>query len=663
MSQNESFAGSPRTLPLGMGIAAALALALGLLAAFNFNSLLTGGMAAGSPAGQRETQMLMVYYSLLPRLAVSVLAGCALGLSGAILQRLLRNPLAEPSTLGVSAGAYLALAVVALIAPGLAAGAPELISFAGALAALGAVLALSWRNGLSPVTVTLSGLIVSLYCAAVSSVLTLFYQDFLVGQIMWGAGFLDQQDWSAVQYLGPRLVVASLAAVLLLRPLSIMALGDENARSLGLPLAAYRLLALAVAAALAALATSAVGIIGFIGLAAPMLARAAGARTGGSLFFWSGLMGALLLGLADQMVQSLPVTFRVFPTGAVTGLLGAPLLFLLIRRLKMLAPQSAGPHHARRLAHPYPMLAILAGLTLLAAWLALGAGRGTEGWSFTALPSTELLGWRAPRALAAFCGGAMLALAGAIMQRTTGNPMASPEILGVSSGAILGVICATLMLADPTRPTQIAAGGIGAFTVLALIRLLARQPGFSGDRLLLIGIALGSVSSFITAVLMVSQDPRLNQLLVWLSGSTYAVSAGEALLAAGLLAAGLACVPLVRRWLDLLPLGAAQASALGMRMNASRNALFVLASVLTAGATMLVGPLSFAGLMGPHLARLAGFQRAATHLFASALAGGLILLVADWTGRNIIFPFQVPAGLLAALVGGPFLLYLIARRS
>ncbi len=649
--------------PVGIGLAAGLALMTALFAAFNLSALLAGGPEAGTASGQHGTRMLMVYYGLLPRLAVSLLAGCALGLSGAMLQRLLRNPLAEPSTLGVSAGAYLALAVVTLFAPGLAASAPELVSFAGALTALGAVLALSWRKSLSPVSVTLAGLIVSLYCAAVGSVLTLFYQDFLAGQIMWGAGFLDQQDWSAVNFLWPRLLVAATAAVLLLRPLSILALGDESARGLGLSLAAYRLFALVVAAGLAAVATSAVGIIGFIGLAAPTLARAAGVRTGGTLLFWSGLMGALLLGAADQMVQSLPVTFRVFPTGAVTGLLGAPLLFLLIRRLKMLAAPSGDPHQARRLAHPVRMLAALAGLTLIGAWVALAAGRGTEGWSFTALPPAELLAWRVPRALAAFSGGAMLALAGAIMQRTTGNPLASPEVLGVSSGAILSVICATVFMTEPTRAAQIAAGGLGAFAVLALMRLLSRQPGFSGERLLLIGIALGSVSSFITAVLMVSLDPRLNQLLVWLSGSTYAVGIDEALAAAGLLAVGLACVPLVRRWLALLPLGAVHASALGLRLDASRNALYALASVLTAGATMLVGPLSFAGLMGPHLARLAGFQRAGTHLFASALAGGSILLVADWIGRNIIFPFQVPAGLLAALVGGPFLLYLIGKSS
>ncbi|SAH99149.1 iron-hydroxamate transporter permease subunit [Bordetella ansorpii] len=641
-------------------IALALALLMGGVGLYNLTAVLP---TDGAAHAQQETRTLMVYYSLLPRLAVTVLAGGALGLAGALLQRLLRNPLAEPSTLGVSAGAYLALAIVTLFAPGLAARAPEAVTFAGALLALAAVLVLSWRKRLSPVTVILSGLIVSLYCAAVSSVLALFYYDYLAGQILWGAGFLDQQDWRVANYLWPRVLVAVVAATLLLRPLAVMALGDENARSLGLPLAAFRFLTLAVAAALAALATSAVGIIGFIGLAAPTLARAGGVRTSGAMLFWSGLMGALLLGAADQLVQAMPVTFRVFPTGAITGLLGAPLLFLLIRRLKLLAPQSDTAHGARRLTHPGRVLVGLTLLAALAAWAALGIARGAEGWTLSAFVPSELLAWRAPRALAAFSGGAMLALAGAIMQRTTGNPLASPEVLGVSSGAILGVICATLGLDEVTRPIQIAAGGVGAFMVLALMRLLSRQPGFNGERLLLIGIALGSVSSFITAVLMVSQDPQLNQLLAWLSGSTYAVSVTEASLAAGLLALGLLCVPAMRRWLELLPLGAVQAQALGLRLQASRNMLFLLASVLTAGATMLVGPLSFAGLMGPHLARLAGFQRAGSHLLASALIGGLILLTADWIGRNILFPFQVPAGLLAALVGGPFLLYLLGRRA
>ena len=637
-----------------------------MLAARNIVGLLPDGMAFGSilfPDHSVTAEMLL-HYTILPRVVVALMAGAGLGLAGAILQRILRNPLAEPATLGISAGAHLLLAIVTLFCPAILANGREWTAFAGALLALLAILALSWGKGLSPVTVTLSGLIVSLYCGAASAVLTLFNHDFLVSIFMWGAGYLDQQDWGGAGFLAPRLVVLAILAVLLLRPLTLLGLDDSSARSLGLSLAAYRLLALVVAAALTATITVSVGIISFVGLAAPALARTSGARRTGAHLAWSATIGALLLTATDQIVLSLPVTYRLFPTGAVTALLGAPLLFLLIRRLKMLAPpRTAGGPVLGRLRYPQAALVVLAALIVLGLWAAVSIGNGSQGWSFSFGTDNLLFDWRWPRALAAFSGGAMLALAGAVLQRMTGNPMASPEVLGVSSGAMLGVIVLLLTANAPTRGEQILAGAAGAFAVLALMLALSRKPGFSGDRLLLIGIALSSVSGFVMAVLMAAQDPRLSQLLAWLSGSTYGVRPEEALLATAMLAAALACVPPIRRWLELLPLGHEVAMASGVPMTLSRNLLFSLCALLTAGATILVGPLSFSGLMGPHLARLAGFQRAGLQLVASALVGGLVLLVADWIGRNVIFPFQIPAGLLATVVGGPLLLALIGRRS
>lgn len=378
---------------------------------------------------------------------------------------------------------------------------------------------------------------------------------------------------------------------------------------------------------------------------------------------WAAAVGAVLLTATDQVVLSLPVTYRLFPTGAVTALLGAPLLFMLIRRLRMLAPPTPASEPAtRRLEHPVAALFGLAVLLAVLFYFAVSIGSNVDGWTFVSDFADTAIDWRWPRALAAFSGGAMLALAGAILQRVTGNAMASPEVLGVSSGAMLAVIVLLLTATASTRADQIVAGSVGAFAVLALMLALSRRPGFNGDRLLLIGIALSSVSGFVMAVLMAAQDPRLDQVLAWLSGSTYAVRPGEALVATVMLAAALCCVPFIRRWLELLPLGQSVAIANGVPENLSRNLLFSLCALLTAGATILVGPLSFAGLMGPHLARLSGFQRAGLQLTASALIGGLVLLVADWIGRTVIFPFQIPAGLLATIVGGPFLLLLIARR-
>lgn len=631
----------------------------------NVGALLPEGAGIGTmlfPDPDVTGEMLL-HYTVLPRIAVSLMAGAGLGLAGAVLQRILRNPLAEPATLGVSAGAYLLLAAATLWLPQWAEAQREWLGFAGALLALFAVLALSWRKGLSPVTVTLAGMIVSLYCGAASAVLSLFNHDFLVGIFIWGAGYLDQQDWSGAAYLAPRLLALSVLAGLLLRPLTVLALDDANARSLGLPLNTYRLAALVVAAGLTAVTTVAVGVISFVGLAAPALARASGVRGTGAEMLWAAAVGAVLLTATDQVVLSLPVTYRLFPTGAITALLGAPLLFMLIRRLRMLAPPTPGGEPAtRRLAHPAAALFVLAVLLAVLFYFAVSLGSNVDGWTFVSDFADAAIGWRWPRALAAFSGGAMLALAGAILQRVTGNAMASPEVLGVSSGAMLAVIVLLLTATASTRADQIVAGSVGAFAVLVLMLALSRRPGFNGDRLLLIGIALSSVSGFVMAVLMAAQDPRLDQVLAWLSGSTYAVRPGEALVATVMLAAALCCVPFIRRGLELLPLGQSVAIANGVPENLSRNLLFSLCALLTAGATILVGPLSFAGLMGPHLARLSGFQRAGLQLTASALIGGLVLLVADWIGRTVIFPFQIPAGLLATIVGGPFLLLLIARR-
>jgi ABC-type Fe3+-siderophore transport system permease subunit len=630
----------------------------------NILSVLPGTVSIWAVLSPRAgaTEEILLHYTLLPRIVVALMAGAALGIAGSILQRVLRNPLAEPATLGVSAGSYLTLTVATLWFPLAASYAAEWVALAGAALALAAILGLSWRKGLSPATVTLSGMIVSLYCGAASAVLMLFNHDFLTGIYLWGAGYLDQQDWSGVLFLAPRLLVAIAVAALLQRPLALLSLDDSNARSLGLNIEAFRLLSLLIAAVIIAVVTAAVGVISFIGLAVPALARATGARSPGREMIWSAVFGALVLVATDQCVQALPVTYRIFPTGAVTALMGAPLLLVLVRRLNSLSPPAmTGITEARRLTRPWTVIVVAALALVIALLLSVVSGRGPSGWHFMAAPE-ELYSMRTIRSVAAVAGGAMLALAGAILQRMTGNPLGSPEVLGVSSGAMLGIIAVTLSATAVSRGLQISAGAVGASITLAFIMALARKGDFQGDRLLLIGVTLSSISGFVMAVLMAAQDPRLEQLLAWMSGSTYAVREQEAIVAVAILAAGLAVGALLRRWLEILPLGETVALSQGVSLRSATAILLILSAVLTAAATILVGPLSFAGLMGPHLARLAGFKRPAAHLFASALVGGAILLGSEWLGRNIIFPYQIPAGLLATVVGGPFLLLLIGRR-
>ena len=290
------------------------------------------------------------FYSALPRIAVSILAGAALGLAGTLFQQVLRNPLAEPTTLGVSAGAQLALMAVTLYAPWFLDFAREEIALAGAALATLLVFGLAWGSALSPISLVLSGLIVSLFAGACGAMLTLFHHDYLQSVFIWSTGALDQDDWSKVLYLLPRLAGAAALTIFLIRPLSIAGLGDEGARSLGVSLHSIRLLVVGVAVALSAFVVSAVGMISFIGLAAPALARLAGARRLGDQLVWASIIGAALLWLTDQLVQLLAADGPELAAGTATALLGSPLLLWMLPRLKTTSapPQTSGSYSAAR---------------------------------------------------------------------------------------------------------------------------------------------------------------------------------------------------------------------------------------------------------------------------------------------------------------------------
>lgn len=657
----------------------ALLLLGGALAFHNLAPLATaagwgGGALPWQAPDPANPTAVLLHAAVLPRVVVALLAGAALGLSGAVLQQVLRNPLAEPATLGISAGAQLALSLGALLAPGLAVAGREWLALGGAGAAMAVVLALNLRSGLSPVNVTLTGLMVSLYCATLSAAVALFHHDMLIGLFLWGAGYLDQSGWGGVQFLAPRLLPLALAAALLARPLGLMRLGDESASGLGLGIVRLRLAALAVGVALAAVTVAAVGVIGFIGLAAPAIARLAGARRVGAQLVAAPVLGALLLAVTDQIVLALPVTYRAFPTGAMTALLGAPLLLALLPRLRggLSAPLRASrPSKPQGLLRPglfWPGLCALALASLamalcLAPWPGFGAtvtaDAITWGWHW---PTPEIMGLRGPRVAAAFAGGGLLALAGLIIQRVTANPMASPEVLGISSGALLGTVAAVLG-GGAGAAGQLTGGTIGAAAVLLAMLALSRRAAFGGTRLLLCGVALSSVSGLVMAVLRSLQDPRLGQLLSWMAGSTYHATALQASLALLLLLLALAAVGLWRRWLLLLPLGDGAAAGVGLAPAPARALLVSLAALLTAVATLLAGPLSFAGLMAPHFARLVGLRRPVPQAAAAVLFAGSVMTLSDWAGRTLAWPYQIPAGILASLIGAPLLLFLMLRRS
>ena len=616
-----------------------------------------------------DLQQIIVHDSWLPRLVVSWLCGALLGLAGTIFQQVLRNPLSEPMTLGVSAGAQLALTLATLWAPWLLGGATQWLALGGALLSAIVVFGLAWRSGLAPVSVAVAGLVVTLYCGSIGVALQLFYAPYLRSLFIWGGGSLIQQDWSNVTMLGERLVIGGLLAFLLLRPMTLFGLDDANARSLGLSLRRMRLAALALAVVLSAAVVSAVGVIGFVGLAAPALAQMAGARRLSHRLVVAPLCGALVLWIADQAVQQLSGAMGdLIPTGAATALFGAPLMLLLLARMQR-ATQLPGsgaeaPHfHPVRSATLRRRFIALVLLTLAACLLALDLGHGRHGWHFSHLVEFSRIAiWRAPRAFAALAAGAMLAVAGTLMQRMTGNPLASPEVLGVSAGAALGLIVLVLVAGEAGHAARLAVTTAGALAALLAILWFSKRSRFAPDRVLLAGIAIGALFQAVVAVAIAGGGERAAMLLQWLAGSTYTITPGDAWLALGACLVLCALTPLCGRWLQILPLGEASARALGVSTRGARFALLMLIALLSAAATLMVGPLSFVGLTAPHFARLFGARRPLQQVLLAAPIGALTIVVADWLGRALLMPRELPAGLVATLIGAPYLMWLLGRR-
>lgn len=367
----------------------ALLLALLMIAAtaltwMNFSQALPRSQwaqAAWSPDIDVIEQMIF-HYSLLPRLAISLLVGAGLGLVGVLFQQVLRNPLAEPTTLGVATGAQLGITVTTLWAIGCY-GEPVCCAGWGLRCWLNCL----WRRvgkRLSPVTLILAGLVVSLYCGAINQLLVIFHHDQLQSMFLWSTGTLTQTDWGGVERLWPQLLGGVMLTLLLLRPLTLMGLDDGVARNLGLALSLARLAALSLAIVISALLVNAVGIIGFIGLFAPLLAKMLGARRLLPRLMLASLIGALILWLSDQIILWLTRVWMEVSTGSVTALIGAPLLLWLLPRLRSISAPDMKVNDRVAAERQHVLAFALAGgvLLLMAVVVALSFGRDAHGWTW-----------------------------------------------------------------------------------------------------------------------------------------------------------------------------------------------------------------------------------------------------------------------------------------
>lgn len=270
-----------------------------------------------------------------------------------------------------------------------------------------------------------------------------------------------------------------------------------------------------------------------------------------------------------------------------------------------------------------------------------------------------LTAYRLPRLLLALLVGAALAVAGVLVQGIVRNPLASPDILGVNHAASLASVGALLLLPSLrviTLPLLAFAGGMAG---LILLRILANtsQP----MKLALTGVALSACWASLTDYLMLSRPQDVNNALLWLTGSLWGRDWSFVKIAAPLL---ILFLPLSLRFcrdLDLLALGDARATTLGVSVPRIRLQALLLAVAMTSTGVAVCGPISFIGLVVPHMVRSITGGRHRWLLPVSAMTGALLLVVADLLARIVHPPLELPAGVLTAIIGAPWFVWLLVR--
>ncbi|MEM5365939.1 Fe(3+)-hydroxamate ABC transporter permease FhuB [Paraburkholderia azotifigens] len=622
----------------------------------------------------------------VPRVLAAIVAGACLGIAGALFQALTRNPLASPDLLGITGGAQLGL-LAAMLIPALAGTASVPLLFGCGLLASACVAAAAggWRA--TPLRMVLAGSVCMLLFSAVSTLTLAFFEQSIAGVALWASGSLYQPGAHGLLTAVLWLLLPLAALPFVVRPLDPVSLGDDAALAVGVRVDAARFYALLVAVGFASVAVSIAGPMSYVGLIAPNLLRhLRGSRSTrlAALAPLSALVGALLVLATDSMVLALDLD-GTLSTGVAIAVVGTPLMLAMIRHggawTSALAHTSDAAAHTARSRFtawiaglsPFGVALIVAAVAVVSICVAGTFGPTTldpSRW-LAALNGDDavarmLLDLRMPRAVCALLAGAMLAASGVLMQSVVRNPLAGPEVLGVTQGASLATLVALLFSPLAAHAAIVVSSLTGGGVTLVAILALNRRTRYAPLAVALTGLVVGTLWTTLAQWVIVQESVQPARFVVWLVGGTYGRSWSDVLALLPWCAVALPAFALLAHPLDLLALGDDQAASLGLPVALLRPLALTVATVAACAAVAAVGPIGFVGLMAPHLAAMLGARAHRMRLWLAATCGAAILATADIGARTLLAPREIPAGVLTALIGAPYLLALLivqARRE
>ncbi|MEZ8494323.1 Fe(3+)-hydroxamate ABC transporter permease FhuB [Vibrio splendidus] len=606
-------------------------------------------------------ELMALAYVNLPRLVMAILVGATLGTIGSLFQQLTQNRMMSPLTLGTSSGAWLGLVILNVVAPMLVAQYSVWFALVGALLAMGLIVSIVGIKNMSGLPIVLAGMAVNLLLGAFATAIILLNDQYAQNLFVWGAGDLGQNGWEQVLWLMPKLLPIFAIFLLAPRVLTLLSIGTEGAAARGLNIGTTFFVLMVVGVWLVSVSITSVGVISFIGLIAPNIARHLGFLKAKSELIASCVLGALLLCVTDSLAIFLAQwSLDMIPTGTATAVIGAPALIIIARKQMSAQDQlffsmPKGPKSISSLAY-FLLGSMIFGLLALSA-----LSQPSSDMGYFVIPDAFEWSIRWPRMLTAIFAGGGLAVAGVILQRLVYNPLASPDILGVSAGAVLALIFSSLFMGYSIHSLSPWIAFLGSAIALCLLLFLGKKHQFAPSILILTGISLTAVLEALVQFSLTRVGEGKYTLLAWLAGSTYRVEPDSAMIMAIVITACIGVALLLSRWVTLIATGRQFASARGLNINIAYVALLCIVAILCSVVTTTMGPVAFVGLLAPHIAAMVGARLVREQIILSFLIGAALMLFADWLGQVVVFPAQLAAGTLVSIIGGSYFIFLLLK--
>ena len=612
---------------------------------------------------------IIFWNSDLPRYVVSLIAGSALSLAGLLFQESTRNVLASPNLLGVGAGAHLSLALGLIFFPNLMVNYNIFFALAGAFIVTVIVYYASSRSD-NALRIVLLGVALTFTLNSLAGIISLYFEKDVSGLFLWGAGDLEQQGWNKIILLFPIVLLIYVICFFITQKLKVFNLGEIRATSLGINVIRFRWTLLILGVILTAIAVTLAGPISFIGLFVPNVLRVLKVKMNKKFIFLTAFLGSNVLLFADTLTKLFAKNLYInIPVGIFTAVIGAPTLFWAVFKIRQF---SISHNEERATSNKYflsPHSIIYLSIFFFCILFVFVDGFGSFHFvinflfNHSALSNTfvyeELI---YPRILIAFIAGGSLGVSGLFFQGVIKNNLASPEILGVSQGAIFLVLIFLLFFPNLDWIFIQFITFTGGLIVFGFIMFCAKKYNLQTIKLAMIGICIGAFLTSLNTGLLAFSGMQSAEVIRWSSGSLYGHSYGDLYRLCLIL---FFTIPISYYFSNKLPfflLDKHKSISLGFNLFKIQIILLLLATIQTSAVISTIGLLGFIGLIAPHIIKLLGYIKPRVQFVLVFFLGGILGMFSECLSRWLFYPAEIPAGLITPIIGTLYLIWALVKQ-